>query len=247
MDSKEVSLWVMENNQPVQKPLVKIVQESEKRYHVYKTLSDAKEWASLNLAYRPYQLIESYFVASRKIEKLFQQVVEKHHPDISLRQKIEEAKISFYDPEAFSCRCREDNIPEHSMAYYKPEGGLLVLLGENNSLKEVHRTIIHEFGHFIDHTLNPYRWEHTDREMRELIAIFVQEKLEEFGLYEEKYKEHYKAQKILRRLQQTNFSNRTFIQQWEFLRWIHNHQAIEFLIDNLVGEEKMVGEEKNQL
>ncbi len=237
MEPKELFLWVIESGCPVQKPLVKIVQESEKRYHVYKTLSDTKDWASLNLTYKPYQLIEAYFGASRKVENLFKEVAEKHHPDIGLHQKMEEAQIGFSGPEAFLHKCQEHNLSEDTIGYYVPKEGLVVSLQKNNTLEYTQGLIIHEFGHYLDHLLNQNRWNNSSREMGEMIAIFVQEKLNFWINYTEKHKIHHEAQRILRRLQQTNFSKRNFMQQWDYLRKMYTHDWIEFNINNLVGEE----------
>ncbi|MBU0470885.1 MAG: hypothetical protein KKA62_00330 [Nanoarchaeota archaeon] len=258
---QEVPLLVVEKGEVIKKPLAQIILDTEdiviedaienaledivegttKNITPYQTEEIfvnpeiEEDWNSLDLPYSPSKLIDGYLETIVKIENLFQEVVDKHYPKLNLQEQLLNSKIYFTSPEGLLYKCKESRLVGDYAAFYKPNEGIFVSLNSLASLNFIRYAMAHEFGHFMDYLLNSERYTNSTSSMCEVIAIFVEEKLNFKRRYRKESKNHYDAQQILKRLYNTNFSNRNFEEQWEFLSWIKQHLTVPFLIDNLVG------------
>ena len=214
---KEIPLWVMEN-EPVKKPLVELVLTSPVDYTINPDTYDSY-WNALGVSYEPEELVNEYLKISNDIYELFQPLFPTSS-NFPLYERVMAIGITFFTPSVYA-----EKVKRPWAAYYCTLEGIVQPLKPNKSLKKLFEDTIHEFGHAMDHLLNPLKFKERKFAMYEMIAIFVEEKL---GIREDYRKDHEydKAQKILHGLYNTTFKGMSFAEQWNFLSPIVDHKEL---------------------
>lgn len=226
MIKKDISLLVMENDTVVRKPLAEINFDTldytinAETYDQYWNENKEKIWAS----FEPEELIKKYLQSTKKIYTLFKPLFSVD-TTFSLNDKIRSVGITFAGWEAYNkLRSGHQDVSYSVSLYHKCKKGEIFQRIAYRSLDKIGDDSIHEFGHAMDHLLNPVNLDRRTLIMKEVMAIFVEEKLGIDACYAKP--PHRTAKDILWCLAHTRFSFLNFAEQWNFLNGILDHEDI---------------------
>lgn len=100
-------------------------------------------------------------------------------------------------------------------AHYDEKKGIFVSLNIDESLG---RIIVHEYGHYLHHTLTPEKYKEASSTMKEVMAIFIEYNCGHHSNYPA-YLPHYRAEQLLQKLKKTKTYGKDMnvSDQWNFL------------------------------
>lgn len=227
---KNIDLIVLEEEKISKIPLAAIyTADLPERTYLINPQIYAQE--PFNQYHHPNFLIHTYFNSLEDTKRLFQQILKD---DLDMHktycQHLIELPFAYATPEAYE----KENAPTKSIAYYggRDEGIIISLAQISEKMRD---TAVHEFGHFMHEILSPGRYEKCDGVMKELMAIFVEEKADYQDTYEEQHPDHYKAQKLLHQLNEIyDYKTMDTAAQWNFLVGFMSHENLdEYVTDTL--------------
>ncbi|MDP3733886.1 MAG: hypothetical protein Q8R37_01535, partial [Nanoarchaeota archaeon] len=209
--NKELYLLVLDDGVPIRKSFAELNVDTleytvdRETYDKYWNWSRDGTWT----CFEPEQLIEKYLASTEKIYTLFKPLFSAD-TTFSLDDKIRSVGMTFGGSAAYNTlRSGYPDVSDSVAHYCRTEG--IVQSISYRSLDKIGHDSIHEFGHALDHLLNPVNFERRTPVMLEVMAIFVEETLDISYFYRQK--SHRQAKEILRCLAHTRFSLLDFTEQ----------------------------------
>ena len=208
---REIPVWILEEDDPVKKPMFWLPEDAVKYDPIahYRTL---KHFVEKGIEWSPTQLYEQFRFGSEKVTDLFRPLANSSSFPLDEKiQEIEEGKFAFATGEAYD----KKKSLSSSVGYYNINEGIVVSL-DRSSIRSVLGTVIHEFGHALDHMIDGNAFDKRDDVSREIMAILVQESLGFSRTYHTK-SPHYKACQILYDLEKKMMKKWEFSSKWRWL------------------------------
>ncbi len=145
-------------------------------------------------------------------------------------------------PFAYVLPAARDEMPvSDAAACYDARRGIFILT-TSSSQSGIAGSIIHEYGHYLHHTLHPAVYYLSDETIKEVMAILIEEKIDPCYVYRSE-SPHGQAKTLLRKLEQFDFYNEMDLaQKWLYLSIFTDSSELE---DALSWVEKRQQNQKN--
>lgn len=240
---KEIGLWLINSGDglPIKKTLASIDLNNTLNPEIDIQLLE-EFWYPQKFSYSINDFCNIFLNTKIFFQNLLIEIVQKQdqfNPYYKIKTtdlygKMLATKISFATAEAFSCKTkagfRKDKEDEENKdlplvaAYYSPLEGVVLSAQYNNRISTTDYLLTHEYGHCLDHLLNPTEYNQRSATMTEVMALLVQHQRG----FKINYSRgpHKRAQEILSALNQTKFAKLDFANKWLSLKNFIDHQYI---------------------
>lgn len=175
-------------------------------------------------------LLQLYLEPLVKVQQLFSDIFkDTPQEEKASYENIAAVPFAFASVEAYNkikpfIQKEKDSDAEIDSVGHFNGSEIIISLRENH--KHIHGNIAHEHGHHMHWTLHPKQYHGCDPTLRELIAIFVQEKCGYSRSYAENTM-HHRALQLLHELQETErYRRMPASEQWKFLNDFSRHETL---------------------
>lgn len=244
MITKNIDLIVLEEEKVIRKKLASITPESlvagTYSYRLNSKLWEQKSSQPEKNDLEPNALVLHYVSGINKVHNTFRKILRNNQTEKAKFPMLKDSYLhlasfpfAYVTAEAYE-RIRHTYAKEKetdkeiiAVAHCDQVKGIFVSLGNENSLEG---TIAHEYGHYLHHTLLPESYKKSSATMKEVIAVFVEEKC---GYHTDYVPDgpHYRAEQLLKKLEKksTFGKNMTLAGQWNFLGSFSHHEYLDEL------------------
>ena len=243
MSSKTIDIIVLEEEQPQRVLLSEVTLNllPERFNFLMKGKIRHTFWPKMRTIHTCTSLTQNYLSGINNIYKTFIEIVTgTDYEDKINYDLITSIPFAYATPKAYQkikpipLKEKETDKEVVPVGHFEAKNGIVLSLENNITPESIIGSIIHEHGHYLHYSLWKEEYQKCDVTMRELMAIFVQEKYYPIGAYKEKTP-HHRAQELLHRLEnKESYARSDSASQWNFLLQFMNHQELNEHIDKLL-------------
>lgn len=242
MSTKSIDIIIIEEEQVKRKPLAEFTLDKLPKKCSILRKGDLKQhfWSGDGKYHTRTSLVQTYLDGVIEVHKLFNKILKgTGHQGACSYEFVTSIPFAYSCPEAYAKirptfpKEKADDVETISIGHFTEER-IYLSLEHNLTSDNLAGSITHEHGHYLHNKLWPDKHNQADPTMKELMAIFVQEKCN----YPREYTPntpHHRALELLKKVEATNMYQQMTVQnQWDFLLGFTQHASLQEFVNDVM-------------